>query len=425
MYKAIHYGLNLTFALALVLQGSCLENSDESEPPSSTCIPDKTAWEQNAREAFETNCGLCHGTTPNYSAPYSLLDYDFLIAGSPGERPVDKIISTLIAGVMPPAPYPGPNHTDYDTMLLWASCGLAHPDYQAGLTANRDVFLPSEPPPEDALVWDILASSFEVKPTWTNHYECFMFDVPIDEPHLAKRFETIIDEGRVLHHIVLYRDTDHSYDDRTSFKCTGTPGDSDFLYAWAPGQGPLQFPDGGLLMEPGERYILQIHYNNAAGITDVRDQSGVRIHYSQPKPDDAVYSMFVPGPNLFFVPPMSGLSVTGKCKIREDTTLFTGMPHMHEIGQEFHSEVMHEDGTVENIIDLTGWSFEAQLFYDFRVPLKAGDEVRTTCVFFNDNQSRIVIFGPHTDNEMCFNFAYVTPPIPNRFCNDSQEFESF
>ena len=43
---------------------------------------------------------------------------------------------------MPPAPFGAPDHTDFDTMVLWATCGEQHPDYQEGLTANAPVFLP-------------------------------------------------------------------------------------------------------------------------------------------------------------------------------------------------------------------------------------------------------------------------------------------
>ncbi len=399
--------------LIFMFLGAC--GTTPAEPEATVCVPDRAAFEMHAKPAFQKNCGTCHGDAQDYGAPMSLVDYDAMIAGEPGERIVDKITASLNSRSMPPAPFAAPNHTDFDTMVLWATCGEEHPDYQEGLTANAPVFLPPSELPTDTEIFTISANGFEVSPNWNDRYQCFAVDIPFEEKRLIKRFEMELDDTRVLHHAVLFRDPDKRHNG--SFRCTGVPSDTDFLYSWAPGQDAIQFPEGGLVVEPGERYIFQIHYNNSAGIQDVKDNTSIHLYHGEAE-SGTEYGMMVPGPNMIMVSPESSLVVTGVCDIQEEITLLAGMPHMHETGMSFASDVVRADGTRINLIELTGWSFEAQLFYEMPITLYPGDQLETTCGFYNPDPERTVFFGDGTGDEMCFNFLYATPVTNNRFCND-------
>lgn len=400
-----------TFGLAALI--ACA--AEEPIVEDSICVPDAAAFELHAKPAFERSCGTCHGESADYGAPFSLLDYEELIEGEAGKRWVDKIVPALNSRSMPPAPFGAPTHNDFDTMVLWSSCGEEHPDYREGLTANAPVFLPPSELPTNTDTWEISANEFEVKTDWSNRYQCWAVDVPFDEPRLIKRFEMLLDDTRVLHHAVLYRDPEKRHDG--SFRCTGVPGDSDFLYGWAPGQDAIQFPEGGLYVEPGERFIFQIHYNNAAGIENVKDSTTIRLYHGSTEAGTA-YGMIVPGPNIIMVAPQSSLTVTGVCNIQQEMTLLAGMPHMHETGSSFKFDVVRADGTRINLVELTGWSFEAQLFYEMPLKVYPGDQLETTCTFENPHAERTVFFGDGTEDEMCFNFLYAAPTHGMRFCND-------
>ena len=150
--------------LIFMFLGAC--GTTPAEPEATLCVPDRAAFEMHAKPAFEKNCGTCHGDAQDYGAPMSLVDYDAMIAGEPGERIVDKITESLNSRSMPPAPFAAPNHTDFDTMVLWATCGEEHPDYQEGLTANAPVFLPPSELPTDTEIFTISADGFEVSPNW-------------------------------------------------------------------------------------------------------------------------------------------------------------------------------------------------------------------------------------------------------------------
>ena len=42
------------------------------------------------------------------------------------------------------------------------------------------------------------------------------------------------------------------------------------VYAWAPGLAAFQFVEGGLIAQAGQKYTLELHYNNSAAYTDIR-----------------------------------------------------------------------------------------------------------------------------------------------------------
>ncbi len=171
-------------------------------------------------------------------------------------------------------------------------------------------------------------------------------------------------------------------------------------------------------MSSGERFVLQVHYDNAVGASDVVDTSGVRLYYDEPVGTE--YGMIAPGPLAFSVAPSATEDVSGTCNISEETTVLAGMPHIHEIGKAFSQQIERTDGTVKPVITLENWEFETQLFYSMPLTLMPGDKLHTTCTFENTSQD-FVRSGERTEDEMCFNFMYVTPPPASRYCDSDDD----
>ncbi|MEO1273788.1 MAG: hypothetical protein AAFX99_37405, partial [Myxococcota bacterium] len=94
------------------------------------------------------------------------------------------------------------------------------------------------------------------------------------------------------------------------------------------------------------------------------------------------------------------------------------MPHMHEIGDAFEQLIRRSDGSEEELINLTGWAFELQLYYDTPTMLEPGDQLITRCTYDNPYDFTVTA-GDGTGDEMCFNFMYVTPPPSERYCDDN------
>ncbi|MBX7190977.1 MAG: hypothetical protein K1X94_02910 [Sandaracinaceae bacterium] len=385
------------------------------------CVPDEATFRTDVLPRMERYCGQCHGDTPNFGATTGLFDLPTLLAeGEGGARLVDHIATRLHDGTMPPVGMPRIPEGDADAIAGWASCGAVDVAPSTGLVASAPPVLASETPPTGLETLDFQANEHAVGPDVRDEYRCFVFDADVAEDRFVRRFEMIYDETRVLHHLVLLRDPDrHAPDgDYDCYDGSGMPPGSQYLYAWAPGQSAMEFPEGGLRVSPGERFIVQIHYNNGASLPDVRDSSGVRLYLGPTEGPE--YGMIAMGPTQFAIPARMRRNVESRCTVREDSRLFAGMPHMHLLGTNFHQGLERTDGTRAAIIDLSGWDFGTQLFYDLTTELHTGDVITTRCSFQNDTSDTVSV-GENTTDEMCFDFAYVTPPPSARYCDEGDD----
>jgi hypothetical protein len=83
-------------------------------------------------------------------------------------------------------------------------------------------------------------------------------------------------------------------------------------------------------------------------------------------------------------------------------------PHMHQWGRHMKSVITRAGtGMDENVFEQP-FDFNYQISYEATVELQPGDSITSTCTF--DNQSSgPVAFGPSTDQEMCYQFAFSYP----------------
>lgn len=384
----------------------------DGAPPAASCVPDRDGWSA-VRPLVESRCGTCHGEVTQFGAPYPLLDYDELLLGVEGERRVDRLVARLQEGTMPPVGQPRPTTAEANAILEWATCGrndVPPPGNPGGYDSTRlPLASPDEPPP-DTEFFDLRAPEYRV-PQADDHYMCFTIAAPTDRERFIRRIDAVVDESRVLHHLVLLR-AEPGVQAGQQYPCYDLAG---ALYAWAPGTGALQFPEGGLRMPPGQVFVIQMHYNNRVRIP-AEDASGVRIYHADTVGPE--YGMVALGPTDISVPPRSAGTAEGHCVMPHDVEVFASWPHMHEIGFGFESTVVHRDGAESDLITLRGWDFETQLFYDTPMRLEAGDRIVTRCEFRNPTNRRVG-FGAGTEDEMCFNFLYHTPPLPWSVCDQA------
>lgn len=367
------------------------------DEPTPDCVPNEAAYEANVRPILEETCASCHGPTPDFGAPVSLMEYAPLIEGAEGERTVDRMVALLSDNSMPPEGQPRPDHNQYDTLVGWASCGLAHPDYALGLQADQPVWDAPADPPAGTEPIELTAGDHPVGLDDIDDYQYFAFSNLVGEDRFIRRIEPIIDESRVLHHITVNLISDFRY-----------------LYTWAPGTGAIEFPDGGIRIRPDDSYVVGIHYNNGAGVENARDSSGVRMWLGPTEGTE--WGMAAPTTWDISVPAGETAEASSTCTPGLDFEILAGMPHMHEIGSELRHVLRRPDGSEESIIDLTGWSFESQFFYEMSTSVRVGDELELTCTFVNDKEHDVHA-GEGTTDEMCFNFIFVTPPEASLACD--------
>lgn len=394
----VHHVVLAHIVVGLALLTGC-DTTPQPSPEPGPCIPSADAYAANAAPILNASCSECHGSTPQFGAPYSLVDgYADLVAGEVGSRKVDAIVAELEAATMPPATSPQLSHGDLDTLVGWASCGLTHPDPASNLTVNRPVWEAAAEPPAGTTAVELLADEETVGLDAIDDYRTFTFSSVVDHSQYIRRIEPVIDESRVLHHITL-----------------SAAGGVPYLYAWAPGTGAIDFPDGGMRVEPGDGFELEIHYNNGAGIPDAVDSSGVRMWVGEVGGTE--FGMMSPVTWDILVPAGQDVSVTQRCRATMDFEIIAGMPHMHQIGSYFVHDVEHADGTVTNLVELSGWSFEAQFFYAMNTQVRAGDELTMTCGYHNPTEQTVEA-GQGTADEMCFDFLVVTPAAAATQCSE-------
>jgi hypothetical protein len=393
-----------------VLLASCAAPAPEPD-----CRPDAERHAAEVAPLLTRYCGECHGDAPSFGAPMSLMRFDDLLAERPGGLTSDLVAHRVAEGTMPPAGLPRVPDEVARAIVDWASCGELSPSPHAGLHASAPPFIAPTTPPEGLETLDLLAREMIVPPDARDLYRCFVFDAPIDRPRFVRRFETVIDDARVVHHLILLRDPERSAP-ATDYDCIDSmPTGSQYLYAWAPGQSALEFPEGGLRISPGERLVMQIHYNNGAAYEDVRDSSGTRLHLDEVRGTE--WGMSAMGPVDFSIAPHARSSATSRCTLREPMRILAGMPHMHALGTDFVQTIEHPSGSQSTLIALSGWAFGTQLFYALPTELAPGDVVTTTCTWQNPSAERVES-GPATADEMCFGFMYVTPPPTERYCDE-------
>ncbi|MEO0324935.1 MAG: hypothetical protein AAF447_18375 [Myxococcota bacterium] len=397
MLRLRPFALALALALALT---ACGEDGPAGpvgmDAGTASCVPSEQTWTTEVAPLVAERCGTCHGAEPAFGAPFPLLDYAALVAGDEGERIIDRMHVRVGEGSMPPTGVPWPSVAQREIIVDWASCGTGA--VTVGEGATRPPFTSPGEPPAGLEVIDLLADGFELGPNEVDRYVDLDFANLTDEDVFIRRFEPVVDDVRVIHHFTVRR---------------GDPrlGDAgmEYLYAWAPGTGAFEFPEGGTRLSPGDNLRLQIHYNNGGRFDDVSDSSGVRLYVAPPGGTE--HLMVDPGPGAFGfrVPARSVETIEDTCVVNEDVTVLAAAPHMHEIGQDFEVLV---DG--EQQLALEAWDFDSQIFYELPLELRAGQELTIRCTFRND-ESTDVFAGPRTQDEMCYLFTYVFPAVED-FC---------
>ena len=373
----------------------------EPDPPSNaqSCVPDPAVFERDILPILDARCGACHGETTQAGAPFALTDYAAMVAGEPGKRISDRTFAALAQGTMPPAGNLRPPPSEHDMLVGWASCGQEQPEYPTGLVASRPIFqAPVEPPVGTELV-ELRAERFALPAGTTDLYQDFFFDGVVSDEVFVRRMDVAVDRPRVVHHITL-----HYHGDATNY-----------LYAWAPGTGAVEFSDGGLRIGPQDGFRVEIHYNNPTEVDEV-DSSGVQLWVAPPEGRE--YAMLDPATFAIQVPPMGTATAEAECVAANDFTIVAGMPHMHEIGDTFlHTVTRADSGQTETLIELEGWSFDLQFFYSMPMEIRTGDTMTIRCGYRND-KDRTVTGGLGTTDEMCFDFIYVTPRSASSPCGN-------
>lgn len=382
-------------------------------------------------DVLRRECHECHGDPPAFGAPMPLVDYTDLAVPAVSEpaRPVHELVAERLVDEARPMP-PGAAIDDADRQVLldWIGAGAPEdPTSQCGDAPEDDApevgpdALPCEPDTM-FLAHDPLdpTAPFHVPALGADDlYMCFAFDSPFPPGTQGTAWAPVIDDERVIHHIMFYS-TNVPVLENGVYPCSVMEQVVNrFVAMWAPGGGNLVMPDeAGLDLSAGG-YVMQIHYNNTAHHEDAIDRSGFAMCTTDEPREHKAGSLTLGTIGIVLPPGAQDFSVYGRCGVErtllwpEEVRVAFSAPHMHKLGRSFETSALRIEngGIVEHtLVDVPQFDFNQHKGYVSDPPfvIHRGDELRTRCTYDNPG-AWPVLFGEGTGDEMCLNFMLVYP----------------
>lgn len=290
----------------------------------------------------------------------------------------------------------------------------------------------------------IIGTNEKVPPIMTS-YKCRIHELPKGGPYHIVGYSPIIDNKKVLHHLVGYAcqpGTEKDFTDlekNSMFDCgltesMGGASCNHFMTAWGFGSGDTCFPsnmglkfggtDSFLGGGPITHVMINAHWTNPFNETGLTDSSGLRLYYTETlRPKDA--GLMMVGPVAFGIPPRKkSFKVYGDCDgsctkqygVEEYDVVFTA-PHMHQLGRRQKLEQWRDGVRVATYFDVDyDYNLPGLIEHNPPIKLKPGDKLVTVCEFDSTDMDKVVTFGEGTFEEMCFGFLTMTPPVPLTRC---------
>ncbi|MFW6050070.1 MAG: hypothetical protein ACODAU_02780 [Myxococcota bacterium] len=400
-----------------------------------------TALPCEVEAALDSICRDCHGTTPRFGAPMSLMTWEDVHEPAVTDEDTDvyELMGARINSESDPMPPPqwGELEPQHEAALeAWIAEGA--PARDEGETCDGPADggtsgdggtdggtlpgigpdeLPCEPDHQFVAGAEGGGEPYTVPHPGDdgNTYTCFAFDAPFAQGEQGTAWAPVVDNDRVLHHMILW-ESPNDYEDGSVFPCGALPdGDSKFLTGWAPGGRNFVMPDDvGLQLDPDSTLILQVHYFNPdEEVQPQADESGFAMCTGTGRSQEA--GVIAVGPMDLNIDPRDETTHDLPCpgeitELLGGFTILASSPHMHQLGERFTTEIVREDGSVELLTEVDPWSFDDQMSYPQNPPVQVneGDGITVTCTWDNPH-NQAVHWGENTQQEMCFDFLLVYP----------------
>jgi hypothetical protein len=378
------------------------------------------------------SCRSCHGATPAYGAPMSLVTYGDLTAPSPSDasKKTYQAVAARIhddAHAMPPTPNARLTASAASVLDAWAAAGAPKPSASAscsggstggtpGSGGGRDAgadggggggtggvdpgALPCTP---DTFIRP--SSPYTIAPS-SEEYVCFGVDVTTASKRHVIALSQEIDNKAVVHHLLVYKVAKSVSSTPKACSLGGPQGE--LVTGWAPGVGNLILPaEAGFPEEGTTHWVVQIHYNNVTGKAAQKDSTGYKLCTTdQLRPNDAGILAF--GSTSFTIPPRGTLEQTCDYTFPGSTIhAFTAQSHMHLRGRSMSTL---NTTTSDTIVDTPNFDFQTQDLHMVNFDIHKGDVIRNRCGWANETD-KPVTFGQTTEDEMCFDFVSYWPRI--------------
>jgi len=340
------------------------------------------------------NCVECH--RPTGVGPMSLLTYKEV-------RPWARSLKERVVERSMPPWFADPAHGDFanNPSLSTAEINTISKWVDSGAPKGDDKDLPTAPTFTEG--WEIgtpdlilsMAEEYSVPADGTVPYLYFKIPTNFTEDKWVKAVEIKPGDGRVVHHVIAeLRDTEGK-------RIGGLGGIT-------PNKRAIISPSGSArLVKAGAVIVLQMHYTTMG--TATKDRTSVGLIFSKERP-----KIVLAGGNALntgFVIPAGATNheVRASMTFKEDSYLYSMMPHMHVRGKDFIYTAVFPDGRSEIVLNVPKYNFNWQLDYELKKPLFMPKGTKLECVAhfdnsagnkFNPDPSHDVRWGDQTWEEM-------------------------
>ncbi len=365
------------------------------------------------------NCRSCHGSTPIAGSPMSLMTWADLQAPAKSDptKKVYELVGTRMHDnktPMPPPPNARVNAGDTTIIDSWIAAGAPKSADTCGGTKNPDggVVDPLDCTPDvhmkSTMPWTMPQATADI-------YTCYGYEVTTADPKHIIAFAPHVDNSKIVHHILVFQ-ADAAEPTTPAACSSGGKAGWRIVYIWAPGGKNLYLPkEAGFPLTPGtsNHYVVQVHYSNINALAGEVDSTGIDACTSAPRQYDADVVAF--GTQTFTIP-ANGLPYDRTCTVQvpaqlSGKTLFTAMPHMHQLGTKNDNKLTPLAGGPDvDLGTVTNWSFQSQFWLPIAAKIQTNDTITTHCQWLN-NTGAPVSYGEKTAQEMCYSFAMYYPKV--------------
>lgn len=479
-----------------------------SPPPSARHSGSSPSFKKVVMPALQANCASCHNSGQVGAAHWVLDD------ANDAAQVADGIGTVVKARYMPPWPASDLgvpllhskrlDKKTTDEIVAWANGGgkLDVP----GSTKITPTSGPAGTPPRHDVVLQ-MPQAYAGSLANPNDYRCFVLDPHLTKPTYMTGYEVTPGHREEIHHAQIFHidaaqvadaANKDGKDGKPGWECYTGPGLSSrggartaispngthdrsqsarrsvrgglqpgLVAGWVPGQDPVIYPDGsGILMQPGDALVLQIHYHYED--PPVPDRSTVALQLDPGtapvkridivNPLGPVEIPCMPGETAPLCDRSNALkddarlygptgsliegALLGVCnktadevaatfhdgvasstcdtKVPESGDIVGAMGHMHTLGKSFRLTL--DPGTPQQkvLLDIPTWNFDWQMNYEFAKPLHvtAGQTVRMECTWDRsldpNRPPKYIVFAEGTEDEMCFSTYALIPDNQNQ-----------
>jgi len=377
----------------------------------------------------QSSCLECHQNPPLFGAPMPLVTWADTQADSaqfPGQKVHERMAARVSATVRPMPQAPRTlTAQQIAAITAWSSagapknamgsCGAGGGSGGSGGSSGTAGGAEAPGCPAGSTKLDIVAPQFDI-PQASDFYQCFAQTVSLPAKRHAIKIDKVIDDARVLHHVVVFRDLGKNAP--ASIADCGIQADWQALYAWGPGAGPMiPPPNVGVPINDGDQLVIQIHYNNATSVVG-KDSSGAYVCLTDQLQQNEAGVLAI-GPTRLSLPPnCPATSAEGTCTNITSTTfnVFTVWPHMHVKGRAMLTTLKRTGQADVIVTDRPNYDFGSQYLEPANFQFRQGDVLVNKCTWNTMGATGTTTWGEETSREMCFNFLYTYPVPPLPFC---------